>query len=252
MLNEFISYLNEQIGQPYLWGGQHTRLTPDTYEAIIHKREDGRGGYKDGTSYADASIAYCKSLFDMGLTELFAYDCSGLGMYWLQNVKHIYKGDANANTMMGRCSDLTRTDPPKKGWWVFRQDDSGKATHIGYMVDDEWLVEAKGRKYGVVVTKFAAKDWSIWGIPDVFYDEISYPEPVPPEPPMVDKVVKVIGKSVRIRKGYTTLSRTVKIAHRGEEYPFVAVAPSGWYCIDLGETEAYITNKEKYTKLVEK
>lgn len=254
MLNEFIAYLNEQIGQPYLWGGQHTRLTPDTYEAIIHKREDGRGGYKDGTSYADASIAYCKSLFDMGLTVLYAYDCSGLGMYWLQNVKHIYKGDANANTMMGRCSDLTRTDPPKKGWWVFRQDDSGKATHIGYMVDDEWLVEAKGRKYGVVVTKFAAKDWSVWGIPDVFYDEIYYPEPVPPEPPeppMVDKVVKVIGKSVRIRKGYTTLSKTVKIAHRGEEYPFVAVAPSGWYCIDLDGTEAYITNKEKYTKLVE-
>ena len=79
------------------------------------------------------------------------------------------------------------------------------------------------------------------------------PEPEPqPEPPIVDKVVKVIGKSVRIRKGYTTLSKTVKIAHRGEEYPFVAVAPSGWYCIDLGETEAYITNKEKYTKLVEK
>lgn len=252
MLNEFIAYLNEQIGQPYLWGGQHTRLTPDTYEAIIHKREDGRGGYKDGTSYADAVIAYCKSLFDMGLTVLYAYDCSGLGMYWLQNVKHIYKGDANANTMMGRCSDLSRTDPPKKGWWVFRQDDSGRATHIGYMVDDEWLVEAKGRKYGVVVTKFAAKDWSVWGIPDVFYDEIAYPEPVPPEPPIVDKVVKVIGKSVRIRKGYTTFSKTVKIAHRGEEYPFVAVAPSGWYCIDLGETEAYITNKEKYTKLVEK
>lgn len=79
------------------------------------------------------------------------------------------------------------------------------------------------------------------------------PEPEPqPEPPIVDKAVKVIGKSVRIRKGYTTLSKTVKIAHRGEEYPFVAVAPSGWYCIDLGETEAYITNKEKYTKLVEK
>ncbi len=76
-------------------------------------------------------------------------------------------------------------------------------------------------------------------------------DPRPPKPHTVDKVVKVIGKSVRIRKGYTTLSKTVKIAHRGDEYPFVAVAPSGWYCIDLGETEAYITNKEKYTKLVE-
>ena len=251
MLNEFISYLNEQIGQPYLWGGQHTRLTPDTYEAIIHKREDGLGGYKDGTSYADASIAYCKSLFDMGLTVLYAYDCSGLGMYWLQNVKHLYKGDANANTMLGRCSDLTRTDPPKKGWWVFRQDDSGKATHIGYMVDDDWLVEAKGRKHGVVVTKFAAKDWSVWGIPDVFYDEIAHPEPEPPEPPIVDKVVKVIGKSVRVRSSDSVLGRTQFIAHKGDTFPLVGIAPSGWYQIDAGRGESYITSKKKYTKLVE-
>lgn len=77
-------------------------------------------------------------------------------------------------------------------------------------------------------------------------------EQTPPEPPIVVKVVKVIGKSVRIRKGYTALSRTVKIAHRGDTFPFVAVAPSGWYCIDLGDTESFITNKEKYTKLVEK
>lgn len=255
MLNEFIKYLNEQIGQPYLWGGQHTRLTPDTYEAIIHKREDGRGGYKDGTSYADASIAYCKSLFDMGLTVLYAYDCSGLGMYWLQNVKHIYKGDANANTMMGRCSDLSRTDPPKNGWWVFRQDDSGKATHIGYMVDDEWLVEAKGRKYGVVVTKFAAKDWSVWGIPDVFYDEIAYPEPVPPEPPEPEpkaRYVEVIGKSVRVRSSDSVLGRTQFIAHKGDTFPLVCIAPSGWYQIDAGRGESYITSKTKYTKLVEK
>ena len=42
MLNEFIKYLTEQIGQPYLWGGQHTKLTTDNYVEIIHKREDGR------------------------------------------------------------------------------------------------------------------------------------------------------------------------------------------------------------------
>ena len=191
----------------------------------------------------------------MGLTELYAYDCSGLGMYWLQNVKHMYKGDANANTMMGRCSDLNRTDPPKKGWWVFRQDDNGKATHIGYMVDDEWLVEAKGRKYGVVVTKFAAKDWSVWGIPDVFYDEIAHPEPVPPEPPEPEpktKYVEVIGKSVRVRSSDSVLGRTQFIAHRGDLFPLVCIAPSGWYQIDAGRGESYITSKKKYTKLVEK
>ena len=86
MLNEFIKYLTEQIGQPYLWGGQHTKLTPDNYVEIIHKREDGRGKYADGTTYAEASIAFCKKKFDQGATVLYAYDCSGLGMYWIQNI----------------------------------------------------------------------------------------------------------------------------------------------------------------------
>ena len=38
-LSEFNSYLTEQIGQPYLWGGQHLRLTPENYVREITKRE---------------------------------------------------------------------------------------------------------------------------------------------------------------------------------------------------------------------
>lgn len=265
MLNEFIKYLEEQIGQPYMWGGQHTKLTPETYEAIIHAREDGRGGYKDGTSYADAGIAFCKKKFDAGADVLYAYDCSGLGMYWIENLKHLRDRDASANTMMHWCVNLDDPEPPEKGWWVFRINDAGKATHIGYMIDDETLIEAKGRKWGVVVTEFDEEDWDCWGIPDVFYNEIVNPEPDPPEPPEpTDKVVKVIGKSVRVRKKDTVLSKTLFIAHnrawyrehgfgkKGDEFPLLGTAPSGWYCIETKDGEAYITNKEKYTKLEDK
>ena len=251
MLSEFIQYLIDQIGQPYLWGGQHTRLTPSNYEEIIHKREDGRGKYADGQTYADASIAYCKKLFDRGVTELFAYDCSGLGMYFLADLKHIYT-DTTADGMMHKCTDFSLTEPPKKGWWVFRLS-NGKATHIGYMVDDEHVVQAEGRRFGVTRKLFKAKDWSQWGIPKCFYDEIVIPEPEP-EPPETKLYVEVVGKSVRIRKGDNVLSKTVKIAHRGDLYPFVCIAPSGWYCIELedADTEAYITDKPKYTRVVEK
>ena len=34
MLSEFILYLLEQIKEPYLWGGQHTKLTPLNYKAV--------------------------------------------------------------------------------------------------------------------------------------------------------------------------------------------------------------------------
>lgn len=270
MLTDFIEYLEKQIGQPYLWGGQHTRLTPETYEAIIHAREDGRGSYKDGTTYADAAIAYCKKLFDAGAEVLYAYDCSGLGMYFIADLKHIWS-DRTADGMMHGCVDLDTPEPPEMGWWTFRTDDDGKAVHIGYMVDDKHLVEAKGRKYGVVKSEWREQDWDCWGIPEIFEDEIRYPDPpeppeppTPPEPPVKEKFVKVVGKSVRVRKSATPLSKTIKIAHnrawyrehgyghRGDVFPYLGQADNGWYQIEVdGYGAAYISNKAKYTELIE-
>lgn len=77
------------------------------------------------------------------------------------------------------------------------------------------------------------------------------PEPDPPEPPTPTKqYVEVVGKSVRIRKGDGVFSKTLKIAHKGDKYLFIDVAPSGWYHIMLYATDAYITSKPKYTRLV--
>ncbi len=252
MLSEFVQYLVDQIGQPYVWGGQHLKLTPDNYIKTIEKKEAGRGGYPDGTSYADAAIAYCKKKFDAGATVLYAYDCSGLGMYFLQNLKKIYKSDMNANRMMSKC-ELTET-APKKGYWVFRVS-NGKATHIGYMVTDTELIESKGRKYGVTKTKFKSSAWSCWGIPECFKDEIIDPPvpPVPPEPPTPTKqYVEVIGRSVRVRAKDGILSKTLFIAHKGKTFELIDIAPSGWYHIMTTYPDAYITDKKKYTKLVEK
>lgn len=260
-LSDFIQYLKEQIGQPYVWGGQHLKLTPENYEAVIHKREDGRGKYADGTTYADASIAYCKKLFKSGATVLYAYDCSGLGMYWLQNLQHLYN-DMTADGMMHKCEGVTRQGEPKRGWWVFRLTKS-RATHIGYMVSDTELIEAKGRKFGVVKSKWKKSDWTQWGIPKVFYDEIVNPEPPqpppppppepdPPVPPELKTYVEVIGKSVRVRSKGSILGKSLFIAHRGDLFELIGTAPSGWYQIATDYPEAYITNKTKYTKLVEK
>ena len=250
-LTEFIQYLIAQVGEPYLWGGQHTKLTPNNYESVIHAKEDGRGKYSDGTTYADASIAYCKKLFDAGGTVLYAYDCSGLGCYWLYDLTHLYKGDVNANTMMGRC--ILKTEPPKKGWWVFRLDGK-RASHIGYMIDDQYLVEAKGRKYGVVKTKFSAKDWDKWGIPKVFEKELTpQPEPAPtpePAPPAPGKQVEVLGKSVNVRTSDSTKGKILFTAHKGDQFPYVATAPSGWYEVQTRKGEGFITNLPQYTTLV--
>ena len=247
MLNEFISYLIDQIGQPYVWGCQHTKITPENYVRIIEKKEAGHGGYPDGESYAQAAIDFCKKKFDAGATVLFAYDCSGLGVFWLEDLKHIWKTDANANTMMHRCTDLDTAGPPAKGWWVFRLDDAKqRATHIGYMVDNQYMIEAKGRKYGVVKTKFKASAWDVWGIPKVFEDEIRHPDPKP-EPPA--QVVEVIGGSVNVRNADSKKGKILFTAHRGDTFPYLGPAPSGWYTIDTKKGVGYITNLSRYTRL---
>lgn len=73
------------------------------------------------------------------------------------------------------------------------------------------------------------------------------PEPKPPEP---NRYVEVVGKSVRVRSKGSVLGKTLFIAHKGDRFELIGTAPSGWYQIGT-EPDAFITNKSKYTKLVE-
>ena len=234
-VDAFIEYLKAQVGEPYLWGGQHTRLTPENYRAVIERKESDPKHRQD-------AIDFCRQKFDAGATVLYGYDCSGLGCYWLYNLARLYKCDVNANTMMGRC--VLETEPPKRGWWVFRLS-GRRAVHVGYMIDDRYLIEAKGRKYGVVKTKFRTKDWDKWGVPKVFADELT-PEPAP-EP---ERFVEVIGGSVNVRTADSKKGRILFTAHRGDTFPFLATAPSGWYEIDTKKGPGFITNLARYTKLI--
>jgi hypothetical protein len=162
-------------------------------------------------------------------------------VYWLYNLKHLYKSDVNANTMMGRCKLVTT--PPRRGYWVFKL--SGKrATHIGYMISDTELIEAKGRAYGVTKTTFRAKDWSCWGIPKVFESEIVDP----PEPEPVDKYVLVVGGSVNVRTGDNKNTPILLVAHKGDKLPYIDTAETGWYHVRSKKGEGYITNIERYTQ----
>ena len=88
------------------------------------------------------------------------------------------------------------------------------------------------------------------------------PEPEP-EPPVAEQTVMVIAKSVRVRAGDGVFSKSLFIAHNAawykahgldhgnDTFPLIDIAPSGWYHIETVQGGAYITSKEKYTRLVE-
>lgn len=231
-LTEFNSYLTEQLGQPYVWGGQHLKLTPENYVREITKRE------KDATHRATA-IKYCENRFADGKTVLYAYDCSGLGMYYLQG--RVYSYDMSANSMMKQC---TLMDEPKKGYWVFRLNDKGKAVHIGYLVTDGYVIHAKGRAYGVCREKYSASFWHRIGKPKcVNFDD--------PQPKPTSYEIRVIG-SVNVREGNGVLTKKIATV-RNCNIPYLgqAVEKPNWYLTLVNGKQGYITSNPKYTRIVE-
>ena len=64
-----------------------------------------------------------------------------------------------------------------------------------------------------------------------------------------ERFVYVRGGSVRIREGGGILTRCIGIARRGERYPLLGTATSGWYRIAWRGAEAYITDKPQYTEV---
>lgn len=198
MLEKWISYLNSKVGKSiYIWGGQGqyirdwrvysytgTLLNTDV-EAWIKAKE---------TSPTNAAKVI-KTYYKIDRTydgDIGCFDCSGLGTFFLYNLKGIISSDKNANGLKGMCQNITK-DKLKPGDFVFRVYKSGsqkgRAYHVGYVVDwDLNVIEARGRAYGVVKRAFDSSYWNHYGRPGVFRDEIEREEK--PVSPVFTRVLK--------------------------------------------------------------
>lgn len=156
-LDRFISHLEEQVANHsiYVWGAQGQQGAAIT-KAWIRTRE---------TSALNASraIVYWKKQVQAGYGErLRAFDCSGLGVYFFLR-EGLLASDTTADGIMKLCMRVSAAEL-RPGDFVFRVYRSGKAYHVGYVVDDARnVVEAKGRSAGVVKSPF--KGWNVCGRP---------------------------------------------------------------------------------------
>ena len=159
-LRDFINYLNEQVRNHsiYVWGAQG-QTGPTIIEAWIRSRET------NDTNFHRA-LNFWRKQVEAGYGDVLrAFDCSGLGMYWLQNVKSFLQYDYNANNLYNKCEKITK-DKLRVGDFVFKLDKNGRATHIGYVVDTDLnVIEAKGRDYGVVKMTLSGNSWNGFGRP---------------------------------------------------------------------------------------
>lgn len=198
LLNDFIAYLEQELtnGSIYVLGGQGQRY-PFEDKWLLLREHNSQSNVNRIKKTLEKRIADGYPPEKIG-----AFDCSGLGMYYLQNLQKILPADLNANGMRGQCENISREDL-MRGDWVFVMD-GNRATHIGYVVDKDLnVIEARGRDYGVVKTKLAERNWNAYGRPKMFKAEIEAPSPITRELKRGDKGedVKAV-QSALMENGY--------------------------------------------------
>ena len=156
-IDDFVAYLESHIGDAYVWGAQGERVDNRAdLEKWVRRKETSRAN-------AERALAYIKKATK---TPLYAFDCSGLIIHWLRDIRGLIDSDTNAQGLYKQCKQQG-----KLGAWQMQAGDlvfrysfaKGKMGHVGVYVGDGMVIEAKGRDYGVVNLHLSFGGWTHQG-----------------------------------------------------------------------------------------
>lgn len=194
---DFIKYLESHIGDAYVWGAQGqciSDMTAAEFGDWLDRREDKESDRDRVRRFVAKSDK----------NPLYAFDCSGLILYYLQNLKGYLSSDTNANGLYGQCikgqkGELAANTPLKAGDLLFR-DSGGRKTHVGVYIGNGYQIEAKGRDYGVVKHKVSYSYWTHYGVHPVLQEEDA------PKAPTVIRITSPLMRGEDIRTLQTALN----------------------------------------------
>lgn len=219
----------------YVWGGSG-QLCCEVTEEWIRKQE----ARNENGKHADEAVKAWKAVMASPYAKVArCFDCSGF-VSWCLNKAGAFKGRTNCDGLFARSEEIYT---PIDGCLLFRTNPANPndETHVGiYFAGKQY--HAKGRAYGVVAEPYKESYWQ-----KLAWFKALKPDPKP-EPP-VGPVVEVIGKSVNVRNADSKNGRILFTAHKGDTFPFIETAPSGWYNIETKKGPGYITNLPRYTVL---
>jgi hypothetical protein len=153
---EFIQYLESKVGNIYVWGAQGQVVTDlQSPELWIRARETT-------DENAMRAIAFYKEVLATGKSPIEAYDCSGLIMYYIQNIKHWSKGDNSAEGLYHTSTKLTKSEL-QPGDLCFIINAAGRMHHVGVYIGNGQTIEAYGRDLGVVKRMLSQGEWTHFG-----------------------------------------------------------------------------------------
>mgnify|MGYP000800174549 CR=1 FL=1 len=162
-ITQFIELLRTQTDRGiYVWGGNGHLLTG---------MSDPRGWirkHETSTTNANRAIALYDRRVRDGVTEIRAFDCSGL-IYWALNKLGLQSSDINSRGLYARCKPINKVDL-RPGDMTFRHDGS-KIFHVGVYMGNGNVIEGFGRDEGVIEHGIDAKGavyWTHFGRFDLF------------------------------------------------------------------------------------
>lgn len=178
-----VEYALAQLGRPYWYGTFGQAASKELYD----QKKDQYPKYYN---------------WDYHAIRAKVHDCVGLikGYLWCdrsEDTTPVYDAtqDKSANGMYAACTTkgVITTMPDVPGVLVFYNN------HVGVYIGNGEVVEARGRRYGVVKTKLADRPWKNWGYcPYITYEEPEQTETVKTisvDLPVLKKGAK--GESVR-------------------------------------------------------
>lgn len=133
----------------YVWSAQGQRVNEMNYDKISEME----------TSPTNVERIINHIIAFIGLISKYArcFDCSGLIVFYFLKYKLI-AGDMTADGLYRKWPSVA-LNQLQEGDLVYELNSSRTATHVGYYVGDNIVVEARGRDYGVVETDLNSRNW---------------------------------------------------------------------------------------------
>lgn len=162
-VQDFIDYLEGCVERHdiYVWGAQGQNVVDILYNIPLMAQT---------TEKAVSALKYIsdgvKAGYDMMNAK--AFDCSGLIVYYLM-LKGILKADTTAAGLYEKCPSHPSLAELKPGDFVLEE----KLNHIGTYIGNGKTIEARGHKYGVVITELSKRNWTKAARPDWYLEEVA-------------------------------------------------------------------------------
>jgi hypothetical protein len=232
MIEELLKAAQREVDNHsiYVWGGSG-ELCKDVTEAWIRRKESGR--------QPEAAVKEWEAVMASPYRDVArCFDCSGYVSFCLKEVGALDRR-RDCDGLFARSTEIYT---PENGCLLFRVNPAKRddETHVGIYFNGKQY-HAKGRAYGVIEEPYNERYWQKLA----WFKGLKKDEP--PEP--TEQKVLVKGKSVWVRDADSTKGKKLFVAHRGQTFELIDIAPSGWYHIMTTYPDAYITNKPRYTEL---